>query len=162
VFNYQHWSEKIPQVQGADGSKVTIWAGSYGGSSGLPPPENSYGASALSDLAVLYIELPPGAKVTIPAAMGGSTTNRMLYFIEGQHASIGEDSVVAQTALTVKAEAAAVITNTHNSDKAEFLMLQGRPIGETVAQRGPFVMNTEAEIQQAFNDYRRYLLHFSS
>ena len=35
------------------------------------------------------------------------------------------------------------------------LVMQGRPIGETVAQQGPFVMNTDAEIRQAFADYRR-------
>ncbi|MBT8250132.1 MAG: pirin family protein, partial [Acidimicrobiia bacterium] len=38
---------------------------------------------------------------------------------------------------------------------AEFLLLQGRPIGAPVYQMGPFVMNTPEELQQAVMDYRR-------
>ena len=42
-----------------------------------------------------------------------------------------------------------------NGDSAaEVLMLQGRPIGEPVVQYGPFVMNTRAQIETAFSDYR--------
>lgn len=35
------------------------------------------------------------------------------------------------------------------------LLLQGKPIGEALAQRGPFILNNRPEIQQAFNDFQQ-------
>ncbi|MEJ2060864.1 MAG: pirin family protein [Gammaproteobacteria bacterium] len=38
---------------------------------------------------------------------------------------------------------------------ASFILVAGRPLGESIAQYGPFVMNTREEIEQAFDDYRQ-------
>jgi hypothetical protein len=43
----------------------------------------------------------------------------------------------------------------NGSTKGELLLLQGRPIGEPIARRGPFVMNDQSEIRDAYADYQR-------
>lgn len=149
------WHEKIPvrTVADAAGRKtvVTVIAGGYQDAAPLAPPPHSWASRAEADLAIWTLKLEPGATFTVPPAQKG--TNRVLYLFVGNGVRIAGKAFDPKVGITVRPDAPVSIEN--GAQAAELLMLQGRPIGEPVAQQGPFVMNTNAEIQQAFADYRR-------
>jgi len=68
--------------------------------------------------------------------------------------SINGEDVAFQHVAYVKEEEDVVLENT-GSKEMEVLVLQGKPINEPVVQHGPFVMNSQTEIRQAFADYQR-------
>ena len=144
------WSESIPVVR-SGGTEVTVIAGGHGGLRAPAPPPKSWAAQPDADVAIWTIKLAPGARWTLPPARPG--TVRTLYLFRGGPLTIGGTPVPPSVAVTLAGEREAEISN--GADEAELLLLQGRPIGEPVAQYGPFVMNTSQEIQQAFLDYRR-------
>jgi quercetin 2,3-dioxygenase len=80
----------------------------------------------------------------------------MVYFVEGSSLSVNGIVYSHHCALTLQSSLPVTLSNplSDTSNITEVLVLQGRPIGEPVAQHGPFVMNTREEIQQAFSDYR--------
>jgi redox-sensitive bicupin YhaK (pirin superfamily) len=117
----------------------------------LPPPPGSWAAQPEADLAIWTLAMTPGASWTIPAAHG-TRTRRRLYFFKGSSLMLGGREVSAGSMVELAARADVALVN--GGEPAELLMLQGKPIDEPVAQYGPFVMNTEAEIRQAFQDYR--------
>ncbi|RFO96612.1 pirin [Rhodoferax lacus] len=149
------WHEAIPRLRHADANGkttlVTCIAGTVSGLQGLPPPPDSWASEATSDLAILTLKMEPGARWTLPAAHAG--TRRQLYFFKGSKLSLAGQTVDVAQALEVDSSQAIELVN--GDAEAELLLLQGRPIGEPVAQYGPFVMNTQAEIEKAFSDYRR-------
>lgn len=149
------WTEQIPQhVSDCDGTtQLTCIAGRYA-DAGAPlcPPPDSYASQAESDLAIWTLRMAPGARWTLPAASGNGT-RRKLYFFKGASVAIGGQSIDRAAAIELRAEADVELVN--GPAPSEFLMLQGKPIGEPVAQYGPFVMNTEQELKQAYADYRR-------
>ena len=153
------WNERIPRLQHRDAqgrtTTVTVVAGALDGAGApLPPPPQSWAAQPGSDVAIWTLHLEPGAEWTLPAAQGQGT-QRMLYFFAGEGLRIGSGAPLrAHAALELVAGRDLPLANT-GSTAVECLLLQGRPLNEPVAQYGPFVMNTQQEIAQALQDYRR-------
>ncbi len=149
------WSEDIPLFTSEDeqGNKteVAIIAGTYQHTQAPAPTPNSWAADANNDVAIWTIKLAPNAKWTLPKAK--SSINRAIYFYEGGSISIEDQKIKAGHAIDLVSDKDVIIKN--GNREANILLLQGKPINEPVAQYGPFVMNTQAEIVKAMDDYQR-------
>jgi redox-sensitive bicupin YhaK (pirin superfamily) len=129
-----------------------VIAGRFGDVAPLAPPPDSWAAQAESDVAIWTLRMEPGAMFQLPpATLAG--TKRTLYFFKGEAATIAGQLVQGPASIALEADVEVAIAA--GNEVTEFLLLQGRPIAEPVAQYGPFVMNTQAEIMQAMQDYRR-------
>lgn len=148
------WRDGIPRrlVKDSAGktTDVTVIAGQFGDATPLAPPPKSWANRADADVAIWTLRLDPGARIKLPAAAQG--TSRKLYFFRGAQLKIGAFELPAAHAAEVRPDLALELEN--GSSEAEILLLQGRPIGEPIVQSGPFVMNSRAEIQRAYSDFR--------
>ncbi len=149
------WSHQIPEHVASDASGrrtvVRIVAGTLGDVAGPPPPPKSWAARSDTDVAIWTLRLDPHARFTLPAAKDGS--RRTLYFFLGNSVSVAGRKFEEHAAIRVAPDRDLELVA--GDEPTELLMLQGRPIAQPVAQYGPFVMNTRAEIQQAILDYQR-------
>jgi redox-sensitive bicupin YhaK (pirin superfamily) len=147
------WDRDIPRRR-YPGVEVTVIAGALEGAAPLAPPPHSWAASEDADVAIWSIAMEPGAQWTVPPARD-ARTNRALHVFSGKGLR-AVDRVIPGTAM-IRVHADQPVSIEAIDGPVEILLLQGRPIGEPVAQYGPFVMNTQAEIHQAIADYRRTL-----
>lgn len=145
------WSEEIPTVVAVDGqTTVDIIAGRFDGHRAPAAPPDSWASQASADMAIWLIRLAPEATWELPIAPAG--VNRMLHCFEGTDVSVGGHGIGPATGVRLRPDLGTSLRN--HGEPAEFLLLQGRPIGAPVFQMGPFVMNTPEEITQAVIDYR--------
>jgi hypothetical protein len=106
-------------------------------------------------IAIAHVTLLPGGQLTLPWKQD---YNALTYVLAGQ-GTVGlerADIEMGQMAVHVDGDflvLAANETQDSRTDAFEVLILGGQPIREPVATYGPFVMNTRAELQQAFEDY---------
>lgn len=149
------WAEKIPKYVKTDteGKKteINIVAGHIDDTVAPPPAPDSWAADPANEVAIWTIKMEAGAKWPIPVA--SSEARRTLYFYKGPEIRVAGFEVSPYNAIELLPEMEVIVENGYS--EAYFLLLQGIPIAEPVVQHGPFVMNTQDEIHQAFSDYRR-------
>lgn len=149
------WSEDIPNIIEHDSHgntiEVRLIAGKYGNVTAVPPAPNSWAAKVENEVAIWRIKLNPNAQWLLPPA--SQPVNRTLYFHHGNYLTLDGLIIKHDQSIDLLADRPLLI---ENSDlEAEMLLLQAIPIAEPIAQYGPFVMNTQAEIRQAISDFQR-------
>jgi len=138
-------SDRIPQAQSDDGrARVRVIAG------------EALGARAVIDThtPIVYQDwtLAAGADVTIPLA----SDHQGLVYVFGGSALVGDEATEVrdgQLALLGPGDGVR-LRGAATGEAGRMLLLAGVPLAEPIARYGPFVMNTDEEIRQAFRDYQ--------
>ncbi|AIH01807.1 pirin family protein [Riemerella anatipestifer] len=132
---------EFPKVSVGENSWVEVIAGEYNGSKGI--------ASTFSPIHMMNARLKKGASASFsfPAHF-----NTVALVIEGN--IIVNEKEEAPTDHLVLFENSGEDFNIEALDDAVVLILSGEPFNEPIAAHGPFVMNTRAEIIQAFDDFK--------
>lgn len=137
-------SANIPVAESEDGK---VWAKVIAG--------ECLGVEAIIDTVIpityIHMKIQPGGRHTQGL---DSNLNAMLYCFGGEvKVSGGRTVCVGQLAILSEGDEV-TFSVAEDGDESQFLILAGPELGEPIARWGPFVMNTEAEIQQAIFDYQ--------
>lgn len=134
---------ELPRFTTPEGVAVTVIAGESHGVSGAVTREAT---------APTYLDLHLPAGTRFEQALPASH-NAFVYVYRGS-ISLGGEAVPVQRMAILANEPGADGVRIEASEDAKVLLIAGQPLGEPIAQYGPFVMNTEAEIYQAIQDFR--------
>jgi len=135
----------VPLLTTSDaGTLIRLIAGDLGDTKGP--------GSTHSPIVMAHATLSPGARMVLP---WNPKFNALAYGLKGS-GFVGTDSHAFNMGQAVVFGDGDVITiEADTKEPFDVILLGGEPIGEPVEQYGPFVMNTRAELQQAFDDYQR-------
>jgi hypothetical protein len=142
---YQEFgASEIPEERHDGGTVVRVIAGTTNARTTGPAKRPS------TDPLYIDVELPAGAEFSQDV---GSSHAAVIFVIDGKVRVGTRGDPVPRRYLGVLDAGERVIVRSADGP-ARFLLIAARRLGEPVARNGPFVMNTEAELVQAFQDYR--------
>ena len=136
-------SSEIPELITAKGVKIKIISGNVNGIVG--PVQD-----IVIDPEYLDITVPAKTDFIHPTKLGHTC---FAYVIEGKGYFSDEKKTVANENLVLFNDGEQVVICTED-EPVHILLISGKPIGEPVAWYGPIVMNTQAELKIAFEEYR--------
>ena len=141
-------SEQIPEITEEDGVKIRVIAGEVNGIRGPV-------SQIFADPTYLDVTVPPNGSFSHAIEKGHTA---FAYIFEGE-GKLGIDAhkqakPAAAPSLVVLDDGDRFTASAANQT-ARFLLISGRPLHEPIARYGPFVMNTQEEIQQALEDLRK-------
>ena len=131
------------------GSLIRVIAGTIAGHEGP--------GSTHTPINLTHVTLQPGARLDLPWQ---PDYNALVYVLAGRGTVGVERRPLAMGQLATLAAGDAIRVDASpdqdsNTPTMELFIMGGRPIREPVAHYGPFVMNTRAELMQAFEDYQK-------
>jgi redox-sensitive bicupin YhaK (pirin superfamily) len=148
------WAEDIPVIEVNDtaGKKtiIDLVAGHYDGKEALSPTPDSWAADEANEVQIWKIKMEAGATFSIPKSKGD--VNRSLFFYNGSSADIAGEHTKSGKGLDVVSTVDLEIVN--GAETGYFVLLQGKSIGEPVVHHGPFVANSNEEINAAMMEFR--------
>ncbi|HYM51420.1 MAG TPA: pirin family protein [Candidatus Limnocylindrales bacterium] len=149
-----------PRYQDIDAGKVTLLASHDGGALVrlIAGELAGHGGPGITHtpIAMVHATISPGAQLRLPWR---ADFNALVYVLSG-HGAVGPSRTpigMGQLAAFGPGDLITIAASTDQESRSpnlELLVLGGAPIGEPVAWYGPFVMNTHAELAQAFDDYQ--------
>ncbi len=147
------WNEDIPIINHLDSSNkktsIQIIAGKIDDVEALDPTPDSWAANPHNSVGVYTVKMEVSANWKLPKT--NPKANRSLFFYKGESIQVEGQNITSDHMIELASSEDIEIQN--GNQDAYFLILEGKPIGEPVAQHGPFVMNTQEEIRQAMKDY---------